>query len=160
MADYGFEHNGSIFTPNGTAVAAEDNTDRNAAIEQWELAEWRMRPRAMMAYFHFPADGAHTFGPTPGFPYRCAVCGVERHLSPELCSRTRQYRDAYRPNLYRARVTSWPGSELGTIVEANVYRHNYGHRFISLKVRGTNGAMYHGRASFDWGQCVRLHRSK
>lgn len=43
---------------------------------------------------------------------------------------------------------------------AAIYRHNFGGRFISLTVRGTNGARYSGRASYDWGQCVRLRRAK
>ena len=57
-------------------------------------------------------------------------------------------------------VTTWPGTVLGTIVTSRIYRHNFGGRFISLAVRGTNGARYSGRASYDWGQCVRLRRVK
>lgn len=129
MADYGFEHNGQVFTPNGSAVAIEDNTARNAAIEQAELAHWRMRPREMSCY------------------YRSV---------PEPIGRS--YREAFR--FGGGSVTTWTGATLGTIINARVYRHNFGARMVSMRVRGTNGAMYHGRASWDNGDCIRLHRSK
>lgn len=56
-------------------------------------------------------------------------------------------------------VTTWLGSTLGTIESFSIYRHNFGGRFIALSVIGTNGARYHGRASYDWGSCVYLHKS-
>lgn len=57
-------------------------------------------------------------------------------------------------------VTSWHGVVLGHITEWKVYRHNFGGRFVSLKVRGTNGAEYYGRASYDWGSCINLRKVK
>ena len=52
MSDYGFVHNGKTFTPNETiGVTPEDNDTRNRAIEEAELAEWRMRPQSMLAYY-------------------------------------------------------------------------------------------------------------
>jgi hypothetical protein len=113
--DYGFEHDGTIYTPNGTpGVPATTNTDRNMAIEQAELAAWALRPERQLAY----------------------------------------YDDR------KGIVTTWPGTIIGTIVSSNVYRHNMGGRFISLRVKGTNGAEYAGRASYDWGTCVGLKRCK
>jgi len=131
MADYGYVHNGTVFTPDQTVVTVEQNDERNAAIEQAELAEWRMRPRHTLAYYHFPADQAA--GPRP-------------------------YRALFFPRLTGARVTTWLGSVLGTITRARVYPHNRGGRFISVHVRATNGAEYHGRTSYDGGSCIVLHR--
>jgi hypothetical protein len=55
-------------------------------------------------------------------------------------------------------VTTWRGVVIGRIVSANVYRHNFGGRFVSVRVMGTNGAEYHGRASWDNGTVIRLRR--
>lgn len=49
--DYGFVHNGKVYTPNGTVVSRADNAARNRAIEEAELADWRMRPRSQLAYY-------------------------------------------------------------------------------------------------------------
>jgi hypothetical protein len=57
-------------------------------------------------------------------------------------------------------VMTWMGDKLGTIIESRVYRHNFGGRMISMRVRGTNGAIYSGRASYDWGTCINLHKVK
>ena len=57
-------------------------------------------------------------------------------------------------------VSTWRGRHLGVIDSSRIYTHNFGGRFISLRVRGSNGAQYYGRASYDWGSCVRLRRSK
>ena len=161
MSDYGFEHNGQVYTPNGTTgVSVAENEQRNRAIEQAELADWRMRPSHVLAYYTFPADRAHSFEKTPHFPYRCNVCKRERGLSPELCNQSRVYRRDYYPELTGAQVTTWRGQLLGHIVSAKVYRHNFGSRMVALTVRGTNGAVYHGRANWDHGSCIRLHRSK
>ena len=58
------------------------------------------------------------------------------------------------------KVTTWLGTIIGAILEARVYRHNFGSRMVSMRVKGTNGAIYHGRASYDWGQCVNLRLAK
>ena len=43
--DYGFEHDGTIHTPNKTTgIAAADNASRNASIEAAELAAWARQP--------------------------------------------------------------------------------------------------------------------
>lgn len=57
-------------------------------------------------------------------------------------------------------VTTWTGEVLGTIVLHKVYRHNLGGRMVSVKVRGSNGARYHGCASYDWGTCIWLRKTK
>lgn len=111
--DYGFVHNGRVFTPNETTdIDPAENDRRNADIESAELAYWQTQPDRMLAYYN---DKAGT-------------------------------------------VTSWRGRVLGTIVLSRVYRHNFGGRFIAIRVRGTNGVEYYGRASYDWGTCINLRR--
>lgn len=130
MADYGFVHDGRVFTPNATPGLDASTVDaRNQAIEAAELARWETAPDVQVTYFHFPAE-------VGGGPYR----------------------SSFRPQLADAHVTTWPGTRIGTIVDARVYRHNFGGRFVAIRVRGTNGAEYHGRASYDWGSCVQLRR--
>ena len=159
--DYGFEHDGKVYTPNGTTgITPEENQARNDAISAAEIAEWGMRPRYQLGYFKFPADRGHSFEKTPRFPYRCNICHTEQHLSPELCDRSRQYRHDYYPALHGAIVTAWGGQTIGRIISAHIYTHNFGGRFVSLTVQGTNGARYHGRASWDNGECINLRRSK
>lgn len=113
MSDYGFIHNGTVYTPNGTPnVDPAQNTARNQAVEQGELSEWETQPARFFAY-------------------------------------------------YNARsVTTWLGTVLGHITGSRIYRHNLGGRFISLNVEGTNGAKYYGRASYDNGQCIVLHKKR
>lgn len=48
--DYGFEHDGVVFTPNGTVVAAAANAARNAAIERTELEAWDVQPERFAGY--------------------------------------------------------------------------------------------------------------
>ncbi len=133
--DYGFIHDGRVYTPNATpTIAPEHNADRNAAIERAELAAWDAKPDRMLAYFKFPNDD-------PSNAHR------------------RFWRDAFYPTLTGAHVTTWPGTRIGTITAARVYRHNFGGRFVAITVKGTNGATYHGRASWDNGSCVILRRS-
>ena len=155
MSDYAFVHEGKAYTPNGTDLAVDAAADHNAQLERAELARWAEAPDRMLAYYHFPAENLPLFG------------------------RPRVYRENFRPCLYtfvnvsgpydqhinngrdhEAYVSTWPGTRIGTITAARVYRHNFGGRFVSLRVRGTNGAEYHGRASWDWGQCVMLRKVK
>jgi len=134
--DYGFAHEGKVYTPNATPdIQPAENQDRNRAIEQAELAHWATSPDVLLAYYHFPQHEA------PGPKYHA-------------------YREDFYPIRQRAYVSTWLGTRLGTIISAHVYRHNFGGRFISLEVLGTNGAIYHGRASYDWGQCVTLRKAK
>lgn len=57
-------------------------------------------------------------------------------------------------------VTTWLGTKIGEIDRYRDYRDGLGHRMRSVRVRGTNGAVYHGRYGYDWRQCVRLRRCK
>lgn len=139
MSDYGFIHEGKVFTPNGTAdVVPSDNDERNKAIERAELEAWQARPERFVAYYHFPTD-SHT----------TRSQGVWRGEPT-----------GFTPRLDGAHVTTWLGTRLGTITSARVYRHNFGGRFVSMRVKGSNGAEYHGRASWDWGTVIRLRRVK
>lgn len=134
MTDYGFIHDGHVFTPNGTTVATADNATRNARLEAAELRAWNEQPETFVAYYHIPKPDAH--------------------LLP-----IREYRADFRPDISRACVTTWRGTTIGRVVKAHVYRHNFGGRMVALQVEGTNGARYHGRASWDNGTCVRLRRA-
>lgn len=129
--DYGIEHDGKVFTPNGSAVESDSNRARNTAIESAELAIWRMRPGYALAYYDFPSQ---------------VIAGP--------------YRASFSPDLTGAVVTTWLGTSLGVITRARVYRHVFGGRFVAITVKGNNGAVYHGRASYDNGNAIRLYRSK
>ena len=103
----------------------------NAQLEAAELRAWQTQPDRMLAYYRFPGEQGGKL-----------------------------YRTAFRPMLLGATVTTWLGTRLGQITAANVYRHNFGSRMVSLQVRGTNGARYSGRASWDGGDCIWLRRLK
>lgn len=164
--DYGFEHAGRVYTPNGTTgIAPAENTDRNRAIADAELAYWATQPDRMLAYYHFPMDGRHAYTPVDRFSQRaapldaCQYCGKLRAEHEETePDRARPYRATFCPRITGAYVSLWPGDRIGAILQARVYRHNFGSRFVSLRVRGTNGAEYYGRASWDWGQCIVLRK--
>ena len=133
MSDYAFVHQGKAYTPNGTDLAADTATDHNAQLERAELERWQAQPDRTVAYYHF-GEG---------------ITGRELEITRE----SRYFaNDCY--------VTTWPGTRIGTIIAARVYRHNFGGRFVSLRVRGSNGANYYGRTSWDWGQCVVLRKVK
>lgn len=134
MADYGFVHDGKVYTPNQTtSIATQANADRNKAIEQQELARWRTCPDRQLAYYKLPDDVTPTWA-------------GERTITAR--------------SLTDASVTTWLGTPLGRIVQLRFYRHNFGGRFVSIRIIGTNGAEYHGRASYDWGGCVWLRKCK
>ena len=133
MSDYGFEHHGKVYTPNATpGIDPADNAARNAAIQAAELARWDTKPDRQLAYYHFPKQGGGG--------------GLWRW-------------DFY-PTISGAYVTLWPGNRIGRIVSARVYRHNFGGRMVSVTVQGSNGAKYHGRASWDNGTCIHLRKAK
>jgi hypothetical protein len=105
--------------------------DHNANMERAELAQWSERPDLFTAYFTFPNDKT-------GGPYRRSFC----------------------PSIVDARVTTWPGTIIGRITDARVFAHNFGGRVVWLSVTGTNGAEYHGRASWDNGNVIALRKVK
>lgn len=133
MSDYGFIHADRVFTPNGTpAITLEENEARNQAIQAAELAHIATKPDVLLAYYSFPAESNES---------------------------ARRYRESFSPLLTGATVTTWLGAPIGTITDARVYLHNFGSRMVSLSV-DVSGTRYYGRASYDWGQCVQLHKAK
>lgn len=103
----------------------------NAAVQATELAHWQTKPDRQLAYYHFPQERGGG-----------------------------HYRDSFTPALAGAYVTLWPGAVLGRIISAYVYTHNFGSRMVSLRVQGSNGAVYSGRASWDHGDCINLRKVK
>lgn len=151
--DYGFAHAGTVYTPNQTlGITPEQNTARNAELERAELARWAGQPDRQWAYFSFPAEGLPLFGKAR--PYR-------REFRPCLHTVVNiAPGEAGNGYAHEAIVMTWPGTVIGTITSARVYPHNFGSRMMAITVRGTNGAIYHGRASWDHGQCVNLRKGK
>ena len=133
MSDYGFVHEGRVFTPDQSTIDPAENLARNQAIEAAELAHWAGRPDRMIGYYHF---GEGIDGRQLEIPRTARYLGDDSH------------------------VTTWPGTRIGRIVSARVYRHNFGARFVSIRVIGSNGAEYYGRASFDGGSVIRLRKAR
>ena len=152
MSDYALVHEGKVYTPNATpGIDPAAAPNHNAQLEAVELAYWQTAPDRFLAYYTFPAERLPLFGRPRvwrGSFWPCLYTYINTT-------------DPADPGLdYQAKVTTWLGTELGTITEAEVYRHNFGGRFVSLRVRGTNGADYFGRASWDNGQCIVLRKVK
>jgi len=57
-------------------------------------------------------------------------------------------------------VTTWTGSPLGTIISATRFRTNISRNMVALTIRGTNGAIYHGRFGSDWSQLCRIRKAR
>lgn len=131
MSDYAFVHHGKAYTPNGTTVPVQDAEQHNADIERRELEYWNSQPDRMSAYYSFPADRLD-----------------------------RKYREEFSPMLACATVKTCMGKVLGSIVSAHVYRHNLGSRMVAIRVQGSNGAVYSGRASYDHGECINLRKCR
>lgn len=58
MSDYGFTHQGKVFTPNGTKVLEDEKQARNEQIRQEQLKEWMARPERFTAYVKEPEVGS------------------------------------------------------------------------------------------------------
>lgn len=132
--DYGFAHNATVFTPNGTTgVPVGSNDARNAAISADALKGWADCPERFTGYYSF-GEG--------------------------ISGRDLEY--AHGPSYFGkdCKVTLWTGETIGRITWALVYRHNFGGRFVAIRMTGTNGAEYVGRASFDNGNVINLRRVK
>jgi len=56
--------------------------------------------------------------------------------------------------------TTFLGTAIGRVIKASVYRNNFGKRLRAVTIAGNNGALYHGRYGVDWGDLVRVKRSK
>lgn len=128
--DYGIVHAGQVFTPNGRADLAPAEVDGyNRALEAEELKAWQGRPDRAIGYYDTPAQ-------IQGGPWRTT----------------------FQVNTAGATITTWRGTRIGKVTEAKVYRDNFGGRLVYLRVIGTNGAEYWGRASWDGGNVVKLHK--
>lgn len=57
-------------------------------------------------------------------------------------------------------ITLWSGEKVMTITGYRKYRHNFGGRFVAITARDEAGQLWHGRASFDGGDLITMHRSK
>lgn len=132
MSNYAFVHKGKAYTPNGAHVAADKVEEHNKRIETRELAIWKEQPERFVGYYSFPAENDRA-----GKTYRRSFC----------------------PLLTGARLCTWTGVQLGVITKASVHPNNFGGRLVSLTVQGSNGAIYHGRASYDGGDFIRLRRA-
>lgn len=95
-------------------------TDTNAATEAAELATWATKPDTFTAYYAFPAK---------------PVIGGKVILG--------------HPSWAKAFVSTWMGTILGRITSARIYKHNFGGKMTTIRVTGTNGAHYYGRASWN-----------
>lgn len=110
---------------------------KNDAIERAELERWKNTPADAIGYYSFPAEAVRTVG----------------------------YRSAFYPRLDSAAVTTWIGTVIGQITDARVYTGRLPMagaepvRIVAIKVKGTNGARYYGRASWDNGNVIRLRRA-
>lgn len=132
--DYGFAHDGKVYTPNGTqGIGTAENETRNKALETRELERIATAPERITAYYDFPEDREMRGGT--------------------------QYASTFRPSLRDAHVTTWMGTRIGTITSARVYLHNWNSRMVSMNVT-INGIGYYGRASWDHGTCINLRRAK
>lgn len=83
MPDYGFEHEGRIFTPNQTEVSKEENDARNVALEAEELWTWHIRmPERCSAYISSDGKTLTTWNGTKLGDVFWAKCGHLRQWSP------------------------------------------------------------------------------
>lgn len=141
-------HRGQTFSPDGKVnVSAEEVETINKAADAAELAIWAERPtRFSPAYYTFPAEDVQTTS-VYGAP-------ITLHMHTLI------YRQTFVPPMTDAVVKTWNGSLLGRITSAKVFGHNFGGRMVAITVRGTNGASYYGRASWDNGNVIRLRKVK
>ena len=149
--DYGFAHNGIVHTPNGTAgISASSSDARNAAISADALKCWETRPERFTGYYSFPAESLPLFGRPRTYRAEFAPC---LHTFVNVAPGETGHGLAN-----KAVATLWTGEIIGRITSARVYRHNFGARMVSITVKGTNGATYYGRASWDNGTVINLRR--
>lgn len=151
--DYGFNHAGHVYTPNGTTGLSADSTAaRNASISLSEQAEWASIPARFFVYYDFPAESLPLFGRPRNYRATFAPC-----LHTFVNVAPGETGDGL---AHKAVVTLWTGEVIGRITSARVYTNNFGGRLVAIRVTGTNGAKYYGRASWDNGNCIVLHRAK
>lgn len=126
-----------VFSPDGKVdLTPEQAAEHNQQQAAQELTHWATKPDTFMpAYYTFPAVTVARKESCSAFYPFCGALG-----------------DAY--------VSTWNGARLGMIISARVYWHNFGGRFVSIRVKGTNGATYYGRASWDNGNLIKLRGVK
>ena len=57
------------------------------------------------------------------------------------------------------KITTWLGTPIGTVIQRRTYRNALtSSRMTALRIRGTNGAIYHGRHGDS--DFVRIHKCK
>ncbi len=141
------------FSPDGKVdITPEQATIENQETDRAELAQWMTAPdRFAPAYYSFPAESETLFGRPRSYRATFAPA-LHTYINQETVSAPGTAKHAI--------VSTWNGTVLGRIISAHVYRHNFGGRFVSLTVHGTNGATYTGRASWDNGQIIRLRKVK
>lgn len=140
MSNYAISHEGQAYTPDGRAeIPADWVADHNAQLERAELEVWAGKPDRALGYYHFEAE-------------------YQSRRDLVAAGGINHYRASFQPRTQGAIVTTWLGTTIGKITEAHVYRHNFGARFVSLRVLGTNGAQYWGRASWDGGNAIILRK--
>lgn len=60
-----------------------------------------------------------------------------------------------------AEIQTFTGAVLGRVTDERKLRNNLtGTPMLSLRIRGTNGAIYYGRYGSDWSQAVRIRKVK
>jgi hypothetical protein len=133
MNGYIFEAQGKQWTPDGV-VAVNSTAQHNAELTRQELAAWAQQPEQYAGYV--------TFEP----PMNAGYYGVryDRPFTGQAVT-----------------LTTWTGETLGTGTVTGVFRNNLtGSRTVSIRVTGTNGAVYSGRFGDEWSQLCRVRKSK
>lgn len=128
--DYGFEHDGKVFTPNGTSVKPAENAQRNSAIRDAELKRWAAKPDRWAVYIV---------------------------ANPEWKDNQQGFNGAFYPTRYIA--TNWQGDVLAYRVSVKTFVSNFGHRMRAVRFRATNGAAYYGKLGEHTELC-RIKRVK
>ncbi len=128
---YAITHQGRVWTPTGEQTGTIQDVDaHNAEVERRELEAWTRKPDQGVAYFVFPHEKGGG-----------------------------AWRRAFRPTITGSRVMTWRGAKLGAIIDAKVYTNNFGARVVTVRAN-IGGAIYHGRASWDGGNGIRLRKGK
>ncbi len=149
-----FTFNGQgTFSPDGKVTATADEAKTiNAQTDTAELEYWATKPDTFSpAYYSFPAETNTILGMPRSY---------RRNFTPNLYTFINRAKPEDPGTDKHAEVKTWNGSLLGRITSARVYGHNFGGRMVSITVRGTNGASYYGRASWDNGSIIRLRKVK
>ena len=133
---YLFSFGACTFAASG-ARTSHDVTDHNLQVEQQELLQWAEAPARQVAYV------AH-----PNFDH------AWRESADHLLSTHDRLLRAFP----QVTVSTWLGTQIGTGRVTGVYRNNFGARIVSLRIKGSNGAVYVRRYGYDGGNAVTLRK--